>query len=167
MEAPEVWLRGPLTNIPPLLQPVAHALLQAGEEVEKFMQGFPTEKLWEKPAGVASPGFHLQHMAGVIDRLFTYARNESLTDEQFQYLRQEGAPASANTTVNDLVAHLNKRIQICLRQLEATPEASLLTPVAIGRKRLPSNVLGVLFHAAEHIQRHMGQLLVTVRVLKE
>ena len=31
---PEVWLRGPLPEVPALLQPVAHALLQAREEVE-------------------------------------------------------------------------------------------------------------------------------------
>jgi hypothetical protein len=34
---------------------------------------FPTKLLWERPANVASVGFHLQHLAGVLDRLFTYA----------------------------------------------------------------------------------------------
>jgi hypothetical protein len=29
---------------------------------------------------------------------------------------------------------------------------------------LPSTVLGLLVHSAEHVQRHAGQLLVTVRV---
>jgi hypothetical protein len=28
-------------------------------------------------------------------------------------------------------------------------------------------VLGLLFHAAEHTQRHVGQLLVTARVVRE
>ncbi len=65
MEASEVWLRGPIPNIPSLLQPVAHALVQSGEEVEKLMLGFPQEKLWIRPAGVASVGFHLQHFVGV------------------------------------------------------------------------------------------------------
>jgi len=36
----------------------------------------------------------------------------------------------------------------------------------IGRKRIPTNVLGLLFHAAEHTQRHTGQLYVTVKMLK-
>jgi len=35
----------------------------------------------------------------------------------------------------------------------------------VGRKRIPSNVIGLLFHTAEHTQRHTGQLLVTVKVL--
>lgn len=45
MDLPEVWLRGPIDNVPALLQPVAHALIQSGEEVEKLMYGFPSEKL--------------------------------------------------------------------------------------------------------------------------
>ena len=68
---PEVWLRGPVPGVPPPLQPVAHALLQAREEIEAMMQGFPEHKLWERPAGVASVGFHLQHFSGVLSRLFS------------------------------------------------------------------------------------------------
>ena len=80
---PEVWLRGPLPDVPPLLQPVAHALMQAREEVAALMDGFPDELLWKRPVNrnaesrnaglVASVGFHLQHLTGVLDRLFTYA----------------------------------------------------------------------------------------------
>lgn len=75
---PEVWLRGPVTGIPSFLQPVAHALLQAREEVEALMMGYPEEHLWDRPAGMASVGFHLQHIAGVVNRLFTYARGNPL-----------------------------------------------------------------------------------------
>src|ERR1700679_551950 len=89
---PEVWLRGAEDGIPPLLQPVAHALLQAREEVNEMMEGFPSVLLWEKPAGLASPGFHLQHLAGVLDRLFTYARGEQLAQQQLAYLAGEGKP---------------------------------------------------------------------------
>ena len=79
MTKPEVWLCGPLDNIPALLQPVAHTLLQAREEINELIQGFPETLLWGKPAGLASPGFHLQHLSGVLDRLFTYAKGEKLT----------------------------------------------------------------------------------------
>lgn len=68
---PEVWLRGPVANIPSLLQPVAHALLQAREEVNEMLVDFPEDHLWDKPAGVASVGFHLQHLKGVLDRLLS------------------------------------------------------------------------------------------------
>lgn len=165
METPEVWLRGPVDNIPAMLQPVAHALIQSGEEVEKLMFGFPTEKLWLRPAGVASVGFHLQHFVGVLDRLFTYARGESLSDQQFVYLRNEGNPPSTNTTVDELVHNFKAQISKAILQLERTSEETILTNVVVGRKKLPSTVLGLLFHAAEHTQRHTGQLLVTVRVL--
>ncbi len=75
----EVWLRGPLPDVPALLQPVAHALLQAGEEVETLVADFPKKNLWDRPSGMASVGFHLQHLTGVLDRLFTYARGEVLS----------------------------------------------------------------------------------------
>ena len=163
MESPEVWLRGPLPGIPALLQPVAHALVQSGEEVEKMMLGFPREKLWQRPADVASPGFHLRHLTGVLDRLFTYARGESLTEQQFEYLKNEGT--SADITPAELVKNFREQIATALRQLESTSENTLTNPVSVGRKKLPSTVLGLLFHAAEHTQRHTGQLLVTVRIL--
>jgi hypothetical protein len=86
----EVWLRGPLPDVPPLLQPVAHALLQAREEVVKLLHGFPETLLWEKPAGVASVGFHLQHLTGVLDRTFTYAQGRPLTPTQLEALAMEG-----------------------------------------------------------------------------
>src|SRR5690242_6107011 len=87
---PEVWLRGPLENVPPLLQPIAHALLQAVEEVEKMMEAFPEQLLWQRPAGAASAGFHLQHLVGVLDRLFTYAVGQSLSPAQLEALKEEG-----------------------------------------------------------------------------
>lgn len=167
MEASEAWLRGPMPNIPTLLQPVAHALVQSGEEVEKLMLGFPDEKLWSRPADVASVGFHLQHFVGVLDRLFTYARGESLSEDQMQYLKSEGVPGEPALTVSELVARFKDQIKKSLVQLETTSEESLSQPVGVGRKKLPSTVLGLLFHAAEHTQRHTGQLLVTVRILTD
>ena len=91
VKLPEVWLRGPLPDVPALLQPVAHALLQAREEIYELMKDFPEILLWERPAGVASVGFHLQHLTGVLDRLFTYAQGHALSAAQLQYLAAEGA----------------------------------------------------------------------------
>src|SRR3954471_15343017 len=80
MNKPEVWLRGPVEKIQPLLQPVAHAILQAKEEVSELMKTFPQEKLWDTPEGVASVGFHLMHLSGVLNRLFTYAKGNALSE---------------------------------------------------------------------------------------
>ncbi len=162
----EVWLRGPVDNIPALLQPVAHALLQAREEVNALMENFPEILLWEKPAGVASPGFHLQHMKGVIDRLLTYADDQMLNADQLQYLKREEQSPSPSCKTIELVEQFNRQVDKALAHLSATDEAGLTAERGVGRARLPSTVLGLLMHAAEHTQRHLGQLLVTVRILK-
>ena len=163
-QLPEVWLRGAIENIPALLQPVAHALLQAREEINTIMQNFPEQKLWEKPAGVASVGFHLQHLTGVLDRLFTYAKGESLTQEQLDYLNNEGKPAE-NISLKKLLENFNMQVDAALKQLSETKEETLTDYRSVGRKQLPSTVIGLLFHAAEHTMRHTGQLLVTAKFL--
>lgn len=162
----EVWLRGPVDNIPALLQPVAHALLQAREEINLLMEDFPAALLWEKPGGVASPGFHLQHIRGVIERLLTYAGGEMLNAEQLSDLKKEGQPPSASCTVSDLLTPLNQQVDKAIAQLSNTDENILTAFRGVGRAQLPSTVLGLLVHAAEHTQRHTGQLLVTVKWLK-
>ena len=164
-EDKEYWLRGPFTGVAPLLQPVAHALLQAREDVNVLLVGFPDALLWERPAGVASPGFHLQHLAGVLDRLFTYAMDQALSPHQLRDLAGEGEPQPGQATVAELLNRFNIQIDKALEQVARTGEAELLLARPVGRARTPSTVLGLLFHAAEHTQRHTGQLLVTVRVL--
>ena len=161
----EVWQRGPIAGVPALLQPVAHALLQAVEDVEKEMSGFPLNLLWERPGGVASVGFHLKHIKGVVDRLFTYARGEMLTDEQMRILREETLAGGANS-VQALVDEFKRQVTTALDQLKVTNPDTLTDPRGVGRKQIPSTVAGLLFHAAEHTQRHVGQLLVTARILK-
>ncbi len=163
-QQPEVWMRGPIAGVPPLLQPVAHALLQAQEEVVRYMDGFDNQYLWYKPVGMASIGFHLQHIVGVIDRLFTYALDKPLTDGQFAYLRVEGQEAPGITATR-LVANLRRQVDDAIVQLKATDESTLTHIRYLGRKRIPTTLIGLLFHAAEHTQRHVGQLLVTVRLL--
>ena len=163
-QLPEVWLRGAIQNIPALLQPVAHTLLQSREEINKLMQNFPEEKLWEKPAGVASVGFHLQHLSGVIDRLFTYAKGESLTEQQLNYLNNEGRQTE-NISLQKLLTNFNMQVDAALKQLTETKEETLTDNRSVGRKKLPSTVIGLLFHAAEHTMRHTGQLLVTAKFL--
>ncbi|HWZ04463.1 MAG TPA: DinB family protein [Mucilaginibacter sp.] len=163
--APEVWLRGPLEDIPGLLQPVAHALLQAREEINQLMVGFPDELLWEKPAGLASPGFHMQHLTGVLDRLFTYAKQEQLNETQLAYLKAEGKPGETLIYVDDLVKAFDQQVDKAIAQLKKTNEAFLTETRGVGRIMLPSTVIGLYVHAAEHTMRHTGQLLVTVKVL--
>ncbi len=164
-ETLEVWLRGPLPDIPPHLQGVAHALLQAREEVFALTTDFPDDLLWEKPAGAASVGFHLQHLRGVLGRLFTYARGEQLSELQLEALRAEGKVA--NVTAQDLYREFSEEVEQALAALREVDEGVLLGAREVGRQRLPSTVIGLYTHAAEHTMRHVGQLLVTVRMLRD
>jgi len=162
---PEVWQRGPVDDVPPLLQPVAHALLQVVEELERHMLGFDSRLLWARPSGVASVGFHLLHIAGVIDRLFTYARGESLSSSQFKELEAEQVVPEHTVEPSELVDNVRRKVEDAITQLKNTLESSLTEPRELGRRKIPTTVLGLLFHAAEHSQRHLGQLLVTARVV--
>ncbi|GAB3015758.1 DinB family protein [Spirosoma pulveris] len=164
-ETREVWLRGPLSDIPALVQPIAHALMQAREEVHTLMADFPESRLWERPAGVASVGFHLQHLTGVLDRLFTYARQESLSDVQLAALHSEGKPEDTILSTPELIQKFEKQVEDALDQLRLVDERTLTDIRGVGRAQLPSTVLGLLTHAAEHTMRHVGQLSVTVRFL--
>ncbi|WP_448698416.1 DinB family protein [Mucilaginibacter sp. AW1-3] len=165
MNKPEVWQRGPVEGVPALLQPVAHALLQAKEEAEQLMDGFPDRLLWETPANMASPAFHLEHMLGVLNRLLTYARGEALDAEQLNYLRSEGKQYLDDEVGVKMVAAFGKQVDDAVEQLRNTDENTLTAARGIGRAQIPTTVIGLLFHAAEHVMRHTGQLLVTVKVI--
>ncbi|MFT7066995.1 MAG: putative damage-inducible protein DinB [Sediminicola sp.] len=163
-QEPEFWLSGQIPEISLLLQPAAHALLQSRRELVQYTKDFPETLLWEKAAGRASVGFHMLHLTGVLDRMLTYAQSKSLTEVQFQYLKNEGKPDTKNTILA-LVEAFNVKVEEALEFFKTIPENDLTQERTVGRKKLPTTVLGLLFHAAEHSQRHIGQLLVTVSVL--
>ncbi|MDP5044527.1 MAG: DinB family protein, partial [Leeuwenhoekiella sp.] len=162
---PEVWLRGPLENIPPYLQPAAHALIQTEEDLDYWLTDFEDIHLWDNPAGRASVGFHLQHMTGVLDRMITYSKAQKLSQVQFDYLKQEGVQ-NYNVTISQLKVAYSNKLDEAFLYFSTLKEVDLLQKRSVGRKELPSTVLGLLFHAAEHSQRHLGQLLVTTSILK-
>ena len=159
----EVWLRGPLPDVIPELQPVVHSLMQVREEVTGVLP-LPTEHLWTRPGGAASIGFHLLHLAGSLDRLLTYARGKSLNAAQRAALEAEGRE-EASRRPEDLVRLALEAIDAAIVQVRATPLCTLDEKREVGRGRLPSTVLGLLFHAAEHAQRHSAQIITTRKVI--
>jgi len=165
LKQPEVWLRGPIEEMPQLLQPAAHALLQTSEELPYWLDEFPDEKLWEKPAGRASVGFHLKHLTGVLDRMLSYAQGRALTQEQFDYLKSEGIQDETSTT-EELIANFQQKVVQALAYFKTLDESTIKSARTVGRKELPSTVIGLLFHAAEHSQRHLGQLIATASFVK-
>lgn len=160
----EPWLRGPVPGLAPVFQPIAHALMQAREDIGAALDGFPDDRLVARPAGVASVGFHLRHIAGVLDRMATYARGTALSLAQFAALDAERG--SETDTVASLVAGVDAAVEAFLAQVRATPEATVFEARGVGREALPSTVLGLIVHAAEHTQRHVGQLIVTARIVR-
>ena len=161
----EWWQRGPIEGVPAVLQPVAHILLQVRESVGKLV-GDLTEAQWNhRPAGVASAAFHVRHMAGVIDRLFTYARGQALSAEQLGAIPLEGSFLAAADVPHVLDA-LSTRVDAALAELKTIDVSTLGDFRGVGRKQLPSTVIGCLVHGAEHAMRHVGQLSVTVRVVR-
>lgn len=163
MSNPEVWLRGPLSGYPVELMPVAHSLLQIREELDAIVPSLSPGDLSVKPAGAASLAFHLRHLAGSLDRLLTYARGESLTDAQSAALAAEEDDEDVDGV--ELLEEVHQAIDRALDQLRATPVVTLDEPRAVGRAGLPSTVRGLLFHAAEHAQRHAGQIATTAKVV--
>lgn len=166
MTEPEVWLRGALPDVPPLLQPVAHSLLQCREEVLAALRGLTPVQLWARPGGAASIGYHARHAAGSLDRLLTYARGEGLTPAQREALAGEGMPDLDEGAAARVADAFEGAIHRALNQVRATLERTLLEPRGVGRAQLPSTVIGLMFHAAEHTQRHAGQLMTTVKIVR-
>jgi uncharacterized damage-inducible protein DinB len=161
--SPEPWLRGPVDGVPPLLMPAAHALLQAREDVARVVSELTTEQLWLRPGGAASAGFHVRHLAGALDRLLTYARAQALDDAQKRAAVAEGREEGLDAAT--LLAEVDRAIDAALAQIRATRDDQLLEPRGVGRQQLPSTVMGLVFHAAEHATRHAGQAITTARVI--
>jgi len=161
----EVWQRGPVDGVPPLLMPAAHALLQAREDLERLLAEVPARRLWDRPADAASVAFHALHVAGATDRLFTYARGEQLSADQRAALAAENSGTGPLPDAAQIAGRLRDAIDRALSQLRATSTEALLEPRAIGRAALPTTTIGLLFHAAEHAMRHTGQAIVTAKVV--
>src|ERR1051326_2202323 len=161
----EWWQRGPVEGVPALLQPVAHILLQVRESVGELVEGLTEEQWNARPANVASVAFHVRHIPGVIDRLFTYARGESLNEAQFAALRSEGAPLAA-ADVSRALDLLSERVDAAIAELRTIDVSRLGDFRAVGRAKLPSTVIGCLVHGAEHPMRHVGQISVTARIVR-
>lgn len=163
----EAWQRGPVPGFDALLMPVVHSLIQVQEDLHRVAADTPPEHVWLRPGGAASIGFHVRHIGGAVDRLFTYARDETLSDEQKTALRVEGEAGDPPATLSEVVDGVAAIFDRALEQLKGTPREALFEERKLGRAGLPTTVLGLLFHAAEHATRHAGQAITTSRILRE
>jgi uncharacterized damage-inducible protein DinB len=161
----EPWLNGPIEGVPPHLMPVFHSFAMVREDLARYTEGLTTEDVWRRTGSLPSLGFHLRHMGESVDRLVTYLCGEQLSETQIATLKQEGEPGVASLA--ELLAGVDAKLSAAESRLRTIAKDSMEEPRYIGKKRLPSTVLGLLVHIAEHTQRHLGQAITTAKLARE
>jgi hypothetical protein len=159
----EPWLRGPLAGVHPLVAPTLHAFTQAREDLALWTDGLTDDEIWLRPYGLAPVGFQLKHIAGSIERLTTYLRGEQLTPEQLRAIPHEMDPGAGRGT---LLTGINEALRQSEQTIRALDTAVLKDSRCVGRKQLPTTVMGLVVHLAEHTQRHVGELIVTSKLAR-
>jgi len=159
---PEPWLRGTLTDVPAVTRAVLHALELAQEDVEHWSSELNDAELNARESGLPSVAQQVRHIARSVDRLLTYAEGKQLSDAQMAALKSEGEVASRDVVFGEFRSEMDE----AARRVRALGPAKFEEARAVGRKQLPTTVGGLLVHVADHTQRHVGQLVTTVKVVK-
>lgn len=159
---PEPWLRGTLTEVPAVQRAVLHALQAAEEDLVKWCSELTDDEIRQRPAGLASVAFHLQHIPGSVDRLLTYAEGRELSAEQLQAMKLEGSGA---ISAKDALQALSHATAASAERVRRFDPAQLEEPRYVGRRRMQTTVGGLLVHVADHTQRHVGQAVTTAKVV--
>jgi hypothetical protein len=133
------------------------------EDLALHTEGVTQDQLWHRHGQLPSLGFHLRHIAGSVERLTAYLMGEELTPEQLAYLKTEG---DAGATLHELLTGIDAMLTATEAKLRTIDPATIHEPRYIGRKRLPTTVLGLLVHIAEHTQRHLGQAITTAKLAR-
>jgi hypothetical protein len=160
---PEPWLRGPISNVHPLIAPMLYAFQQAREDLATHTAGLTIEQIWATPHGLGSLGFHIRHIAGSSARLITYLEGNQLSEHQLAELRTEPEPGAS---IQNLLAGMERSFEHAEAVVRALNPADLAAPREVGRKRLPTTVIGLLTHIAEHTQRHVGQAISAAKLAR-
>jgi len=161
--SPEPWLRGTLTELPPVHRGALHALELAKEDVARWCGGLTDAQLNARPAGIPSIAFHLWHIARSVDRLLTYAEDKQLRAAQLDALESELAETA---TAQELFSEFEIALGRAAARIRALVRVPLDEARQVGRKELPTTVGGLLVHVAEHTQRHVGQAVTTAKVVR-
>jgi uncharacterized damage-inducible protein DinB len=162
IEQPEPWLRGTLTDVPPVHRAVLHALELAREDLERWTEGLSEEELNARPGGLPSIAFQIRHLARSTDRLLTYAEGSQLSPEQIAAMKAEMEPGA---TRNELLAEIVVATNKSARRVRAFQPQQLDEERKVGKKQLPTTVGGLLVHVADHAQRHVGQAITTAKIV--
>jgi uncharacterized damage-inducible protein DinB len=159
---PEPWLQGTLTDLPVLQRAILHSLQMAQEDATNWCGGLDDREILARPFGLPSVAFQLRHIARSLDRFCCYAEGVPLNPQQLAALASE---MENSGTRDSIFSELEASLENTRRRLEVIIRQPLDTPIAIGRQRLPTTLAGLLVHAAEHSQRHVGQAITTAKVI--
>ena len=160
---PEPWLRGPLAGVAPLVMPVFFSYAQVREDLRMHTASLSDELVW-KPVAGNSLGFQLRHIAGSVDRITTYLLGQSLDEAQLEFLKQEATPQG---TLAELLALVDKQLEQSEAKLLTVDPQALYAARTVGRRALPTTVIGLIVHLAEHTQRHLGQAITITKLLRQ
>jgi uncharacterized damage-inducible protein DinB len=160
---PEPWMRGAIDGVPTLLAPILYSFQQAREDLARFTEGLAEAQLWATPHGFGSVGFHLRHIAGSTDRLMTYLEGRQLSEAQMDFLKHEHDPGAS---LEELLSSMNTVFERAEAVVRALDVAGIEAAREIGRKKLPTTVIGLLTHIAEHTQRHVGQAISAAKLAR-
>lgn len=156
-------MRGPVSGVHPSVMPVFFSFALVREDLEKHTADLSPEQVWRK-VGRTSLGFHLKHLAGSVDRLTTYLAGNQLTERQLQFLREEEQGAE---DIRELLQIVHKSLAASEEQLRTVNPDGLYEKRTVGRKALPTSVIGLIVHIAEHTQRHLGQAVILAQIVRQ
>jgi hypothetical protein len=159
---PEPWLRGTLTDIPPVHRGTLHALELAKEDLERWCRTLSDEQLNVRPFEIAPVSFHIRHIARSVDRLLSYAEGSQLTGDQLSALETELA---GGATGRALFSELEVSLSNAARRIRALVSVPLELQRKVGRSELATTVGGLLVHIADHTQRHVGQAITSAKAV--
>ena len=158
----EPWLRGTLTDLPVVQRALLHSLEMAQEDIAKWCGGLDDREVHARPFQLPSVAFQLRHIARSLDRFCCYAEGTSLSEQQLAALASE---MDETGTRDSIFRELEESLDQTRRRLPAIIRQPAEMPIKIGRKGLPTTLTGLLIHAAEHTQRHVGQAITTAKVI--
>jgi hypothetical protein len=147
----EAWLRGPIEGVDPLTAPVLYTFTQAREDLARYTEGLTPDQLW-----TSTVGFHIRHIARSTDRLIEYLQGR---------LPQQLGDGDPGASREELLAELDSAFNRAESVVFSIDPATLREKREVGRKRLPTTVIGLLTHIAEHTQRHVGQAITAAKAI--
>ncbi len=142
----EPWLAGKHADLDPIRRLLACSLEHCLGDLRKWTPDVPTD----------AQAFQLRHIAGSVDRLWTYALGGTISPAQLDVLAVESSGPTDREPLLDLVAETFSRVTREMRMME---DIDYRDSRYVGRQRVEVPLGLLLGHIAEHTQRHTGQLI--------